>query len=281
MAILSEADLFIGNHGGLTHLAGGVGTPILCPWGASNPYAAYAYDAFSVALETAPECRHCAWTANVHPDCRQTSVYSGRTACTQAISVTQMREAADRLLPRLMRERVRLKGAKQQRRQAARDPRRLERFEVPQALDPFTNMRLFIGGTPGWGPEHRLDNYARLRKIVAFPDWLDPESAWDSLVDCFVSAFDKDSPWVLVLSAAPLSGPEAHQMLDAYLRLLERARSLPKIMLIFGSLNEFERQALIRDAEAYVPLKGAYHLADVTPARYVSDLEGLTRLAGA
>ena len=279
MAILSEADLFIGNHGGLTHLAGGLGTPILCPWGASNPYAAYAYDDISIALETTPECRHCAWAANVHADCRETSVFSGRTACTQTISVTQMREAADRLLSRVRAERDALRAAKRKRTLAARDPKTLERFETPDSLDPYTNMRLFIGGAPGWGREHRVDNYARLRKIVAFPDWLDSASAWDSLVTSYVSAFSGAEDWVLVLSAAPLAGPEAHKMLDAYLRLLERTAAFPKIMLIFGNVSDSDRRALIRSAAAYVPLKGPYHLEDVPSARYITDLTELSRLA--
>jgi ADP-heptose:LPS heptosyltransferase len=279
MALLSEADLFIGNHGGLTHLAGGVGTPILCPWGASNPYRAYAYDAMSEVIETAPDCRYCAWTSNVTQDCQATSVFRGRTACTQTISVSQMREAADRLIFRLRLERERLRSLRHKRRQVSKDPRRLLRFDRPETLDPYTNMRLFIGGTPGWGPEHRNDHYARLRKIVAFPDWHNPASAWDSLVSSYVSFFDADDPWVLILSAAPHTGPAVHELLDAYLRGLDLKRPSPKVMLIFGSIGETERRDLIQNAEAYVPLAGPYHLDGVESARYVTHCDELAALA--
>ena len=281
MALLSEADLFIGNHGGLTHLAGGVGTPILCPWGASNPYRAYAYDAISVAIETSLECRHCAWTANVRPDCQETGVFQGRTACTQLITVEQMRLAAEDLLPRLWEERGRLRQARLQRRLEARDPRTLATFEQPSTLNPFTNMRLFVGGVPGWGPEHRRDQYARLRKIVAFPDWHDPRSAWDSLVSTYVSNFSAEDPWVLVLSTAPLTGPMARDLLADYLRLLAPGGPLPKIMLIFGSLSDADRMDLIRQAEVYVALEGPYHLDGITPARYVTRLEEVLIQEGA
>lgn len=280
MALLSGTDLFIGNHGGLTHLAGGVGTPILCPWGASNPYAAYAYDPVSIALETEPACRHCAWTGAVTPACRETSVFAGRTACTQEITVAQMIEAADRLIPELMRNRERLRAAREERRREARDARRIEHFEPPQGLNPYDHMRLFLGGRPGWGAEHRKDHFARLRKIVAFPDWHNPTSAWESLISTYVSTFDADDAWVLVLSAAPLAGPEARNLLSDYVRLLERDASLPKIMLILGRLSETDRRDLIRQAEAYVPLEGPYHLEGES-GRYVTQLHELAALGRA
>lgn len=278
MALLSGADLFIGNHGGLTHLAGGVGTPILCPWGASNPYAAYAYDDVSKAVETEPACRHCAWTGNVTAECRETGVFSGRTACTQEISVARMIEAADQLLPELSRNRDHLRKARDERRRLARDPRSLERFDSPQGLNPYDHMRLFMGGQPGWGAEHRRDQYARLRKIVAFPDWHNPASAWDSLLSTYVSTFDANDAWVLMLSAAPLAGPEVRSLLADYVRLLGHDASLPKIMLILGSLSETDRRDLIQRADAYVPLDGPYHLEGVSGGT-VAGLDDLAALA--
>lgn len=280
MALLSAADVFIGNHGGLTHLAGGVGTPILAPWGASTPYAAYAYDSESVAVEATPECRHCGWTGNVRPECRATDVFLGRTPCTQEITVAQMREAADALFPQILADRKRLRKMREARRHAARDPQDLERFDRPDGLNPYANLRLFLGGEPGWGAQHRADDFARLHQIVAFPEWHNPESAWDSLVTAYVAAFNRESPWALTLSAAPLTGPEVNALLGDYLRLFERGASLPKIMLVLGSLGEQERRTLIQQADVYVPLAGPYHLEDVEPARYVTNLDALAELAG-
>ncbi len=260
MAILSEADLFIGNHGGLTHLAGGVGTPILCPWGASTPYAAYAYDPVSVAVETSPACRHCGWTGNVLAECRATNVFLGRTPCTQAISVAQMRQAADQLLPRLIQARDRLRENRIARRLQARDPQGGLRFERPASLNPYANLRLYLGGSPGWGSEHRRDDFRQLRQIVAFPDWNNPQCAWDSLIAAYVSAVDADSPWVLTLSAAPMAGPDVSRLVVDYLHLLERDGRFPKIMIVLGALSETERCDLMQQAEAYVPLEGPLHL---------------------
>ncbi len=279
MALLSSADLFIGNHGGLTHLAGGVGTPILAPWGASTPYWAYAYDADSMVVETSPDCRHCGWTGNVLPQCRATNVFMGRTPCTQEISVAQMVQAADLLLPRLIRDRDRLRQERESRRRAARDPRLLEPFERPDSLNPYANLRLYMGGTPGWGAENRIDGFARMRQIVAFPDWNSPASAWDGLIMAYVSAFDAESPWALTLSVAPLTGPEVTKLLTDYLKLLDRGDSLPKIMLILGSLSETERRDLIEQADAYVPLIGPYHLEGVATGRNVTRLDELGLLA--
>jgi ADP-heptose:LPS heptosyltransferase len=280
MALLSSADVFVGNHGGLTHLAGGVGTPILTPWGASTPYWAYAYDTNSVVVETSPSCRHCGWTGNVLPECRATSVFVGRTPCTQDISVAQMREAADQLISRLLHDKARFREERAARRHAARAPQRLERFEQSDALNPYANLRLFIGGETGWGGQHRRDDFARLRQIVAFPDWHNPESAWDSLVTAYISAFEAESPWVLTLSAAPLTGPEVNSLLTDYLRLFECGASLPKIMIILGSLSEQERRYLIQHADAYVPLEGPYHLDGVDQAAYVTQLSEITTLSG-
>lgn len=279
MALLSAADLFIGNHGGLTHLANALGTPILCPWGASTPYWAYAYDAISVAVESSPDCQHCGWTGNVRPECRETSVFAGRTPCTQEISVAQMRQAADLLLPRLIRERERLRDERENRRKAARDPRELDRFDQPDALNPFANLSLYMGGAPGWGNVHRKDDFAGLRQIVAFPDWHNPASAWDALVSTFINAFDAEAPWVLTLSAAPFTGPEINRLLTDYLLLHERHASLPKFRLILGALSEVDRRSLIQQADAYIPLEGPYHLEGVEGGRYVSLLDELVKLA--
>lgn len=278
MALLSVADCFIGNHGGLTHLAGAVGTPILCPWGASTPYAAYAYDDLSVAIETEPPCRHCGWTGTVLDACREAGIARGRTPCTQEISVLQMREAADRLLDQIGRKRSLLRQARETRRQQARDPQRLQHFERPEGLNPFANLRLYLGGRPGWGSEHRRDDFARLRSIVAFPDWSNPHSAWESVIASYVAAVDADAPWVLVLSAAPFAGPEVSGLVSDYLGLLERQALLPKIMLLLGHLSDSERRHLIRQADVYVPLEGPYHLEGVTPARYLTRLGAMAEV---
>ncbi|MNS37559.1 Glycosyltransferase family 9 (heptosyltransferase) [compost metagenome] len=278
MAVLSSADLFIGNHGGLTHLAGGVGTPILCPWGASTPYRAYAYDETSRGVETAPECRHCGWTGQVLPQCRATDVFQGRTPCTQAISVAQLRQAADQLLPFLHAQHTQLRQEREERRRCARDPQQLARYEQAQKLNPYANLRLFMGGRPGWGREAFIDSQRPLRQIVAFPDWHNPASAWEGLVATYVSEFDADDPYVLVLSAAPLTGPDVSQLLTDYIGLLGRHANFPKILLLLGNLSDADRRHLITQAEAYVPLEGPYHLKGVEPARYVTRFEAIAEL---
>ncbi|MNY18271.1 hypothetical protein D3C86_1516410 [compost metagenome] len=276
--MLSSADLFIGNHGGLTHLAGGVGTPILCPWGASTPYSAYAYDETSRGVETAPECRHCGWTGQVLPQCRATDVFQGRTPCTQAISVAQLRQAADQLLPFLHAQHTQLRQEREERRRCARDPQQLARYEQAQKLNPYANLRLFMGGRPGWGREAFIDSQRPLRQIVAFPDWHNPASAWEGLVATYVSEFDADDPYVLVLSAAPLTGPDVSQLLTDYIGLLGRHANFPKILLLLGNLSDADRRHLITQAEAYVPLEGPYHLKGVEPARYVTRFEAIAEL---
>lgn len=275
MALLSAADCFIGNHGGLTHLAGGVGTPILCPWGASTPYAAYAYDALSVAVESSPDCRHCGWTGDVLDTCREAGILDGRTPCTQAISVARMREAAESFFDRLRRDRDALRLAREARRREARDPQTLERFEPPASHDPYANLCLYLGGRPGWGSEHRRDDFARLHAIVAFPDWLNPRSAWESLLACYAETVNADEPRVLVLSAAPLTGPEVSDLLGEFLKSLELRQGLPKIALLLGNLGEAARRDLMRRAQAYVPLEGPYHLAGVEGVRYLARIEEL------
>lgn len=192
--------------------------------------------------------------------------------------MSQMRQAADQLLPKLIRDRERLRNERQSRRQAARDPRELGRFDQPDSLDPFANLSLYMGGTPGWGGEHRKNDYARLRQIVAFPDWYNPASAWDSLVTAYLTAFEAESPWVLTLSAAPLTGPEVNRLLRDYLLLHDPGASLPKFRLILGSLSDVDRRSLIQQADAYVPLEGPYHLDGVEGGRYVTQLDALATL---
>lgn len=278
MAVLSSADLFVGNHGGLTHLAGGVGTPILAPWGASTPYRAYAYDETSMGVETAPDCRYCGWTGQVLQQCRGTDIFQGRTPCTQAISVAQMRRAAEQFFPVIRAQRKQLRSVREERWRQARDPRKLGRYEQAQNLNPYANLRLFMGGRPGWGREAFTESHSPLRKIVAFPDWYNPASAWESLVATYVSEFDADDPWVLVLSVAPLTGPEVSQLLSDYVGLLGHQADLPKFLLLLGNLTEMDRRDLIQQAEVYIPLEGPYHISDVESARYLTHVQSLVEL---
>ncbi|HEY9900162.1 MAG TPA: glycosyltransferase family 9 protein [Pantanalinema sp.] len=250
MAVLSLADLFVGNHGGLTHLSGALGTPILSPWGASHPYAAYAYDADSIAVEVSPACRNCGWSGNVLSECRAANLQKGRTPCTQAISVERMIAEADALVPRLRARRTALREAKALMREAARDPRGLSRFETDHAITPFTHQHLYLGGEPGWGREHREDNFARLRTRVAFPDWLGPLATWKQEVAAFVADHEATAPWALTLTAHPLTGPEVSQVLDDFIRReLKPGKVVPKIKVILGSISPEERESLIRHAD--------------------------------
>jgi len=264
MAVLSLADLFIGNHGGLTHMAGGIGTPILSPWGASTPYPAYVYDDLSVAIETAPLCRHCTWTGERIPECLKASFMFGRSPCTQAISVDQMIEAADRLIPRLQQERARLREAKAARRLRAQEPRLLECFEIEATVSPYSRQYLTFGGAPGWGNEHSLDNLSRLETIVAFPDWLGPKAVWRDLLAAYIAQVEATDDRALLLSAFPLTGPEVKEVLETFISHLKPTHPVPKIAIILGHLEEAARLQLIERASAYVPLESGYHVpADV------------------
>lgn len=259
MAVLSAADLFIGNHGGLTHLAGGVGTPALTPWGATHPYAAYAYDTVSVAVETTPPCRHCNWTGGVLPACKAADPQTGRTSCTQEISVDQMIKAADGLITRLGEMKQALRRARYARRTTARKPESLSLFEhqVQQKAD-FSHPAITIGGTAGWNWEHVKDNYARLNKIVAFPDWEGHPSEWKSLMTAFIGQFDADSPWLLQLSAYPLTGPEVMDTIKQFLlEELRPSKSVPKMLIYQGHLTAPERQWLLEQAANRVELAGS------------------------
>lgn len=260
MAVLSLADLFIGNHGGLTHLAGGVGTPILCPWGASAPYASYAYDEWSVAIETAPACRHCIWTGVLAPGCRSLDPLTGRSACTQEITVDRMRRAADALVPALIRDRERLRARRAALREVARDPRGLAQFEHHHRVSPDSNMHLYLGAPEGWGGVHSPEGFRRLKQVVAFPDWLDPACRWDRLIATYLEVASPEDPWVLVLTAGLLTGPEVRVMLVDYLTHLRPARPLPKIMVVTGALGFEERCWLVERGHAYVELGGVFEL---------------------
>lgn len=260
MAVLSLADLFVGNHGGLTHLAGALGTPILSPWGASHPFTAYAYDVASVAVETTPACRNCGWSGDVLNECRSADLQRGRTPCTQAISVERMIAEADALVPRLQARRAALRDAKARRREAARDPRSLARFETDHAITPFTHQHLYLGGEPGWGRAHREDNFAHLRTRVIFPDWLGPAAAWKQEIAAFISAHEAGDPWALTLTAHPLTGPEVAQILGNFIQYeLRPGKAVPKIKVILGSLSPEERESLARradEAQKLSPLDG-------------------------
>lgn len=249
MAVLSLVDLFVGNHGGLTHIAGAVGTPVLAPWGASHPYAAYAYDAISVGVESGPACRHCGWHGAILPDCLAADLQAGRVPCTQAIAVSDMQRAADALLPRLRAERDRLRHARRERQAAARDPLTLGRFDRKTEVTPFSHQHLYLGGPPGWGRDHRSDNFARLAQVVAFPDWFNRPAEWKRKVDAFIEAHEATSPWVLTLTAHPLTGPEVWAVMDDYL-LRERppGKAIPKIRIILGALSPDERHYLAERA---------------------------------
>ncbi len=250
LALLFQVDLFIGNHGGQTHLAGAIGTPALCPWGASAPYPAYAYDAISVAIQTTPACRNCSFTGSLLPECRTADRRTGRVPCTQAISVDDMARAADELLPRLVALRGHITAQKQHRLEQARDPISLTRFETRSEVTPFSHQHLFLGGIPGWGAEHRRDNFARLKKIVAFPDWNDTET-WQPLIADFVAQHRADSAETLVLSAFPLTGPEVARTVGGFAQAQRRAQP-PKILVILGPISEEERADLKRRAAILV-----------------------------
>lgn len=273
MAVLSLCDLFIGNHGGLTHLAGGVGTPILSPWGASTPYAAYAYDPLSIALETAPACRHCNWTLERLESCLNGHFMFDRAPCTQAISVEQMMEAADHLIPTLLQEQTRLKEAKQVRRLRARIPETLDRFDRDEEVSPDTRQYLILGGVSGWGAHHSRDNFARLSRVVAFPNWSRPD-AWQPLVADYVRHFQATDQTVLMLSAYPLTGPEVKEVLETYLYQVLKPAEAPRIAIILGALDMEDRCHLIDRAKGYVPLKSDYHVPQDTHPTATPHLEG-------
>lgn len=251
MAVLSLCDLFVGNHGGLTHIAGAIGTPILAPWGASHPFSAYAYDPISVGVESEPACRYCGWHGEVLPECLAADLQTGRVPCTQVISVAAMQAAADALMPRLRAERDRLRSAKRERQLAARDPLGLSRFDRKTEVTPFSHQHLYLGGVPGWGREHRADNFARLQQIVVFPDWFNRPAEWKREVDAFIEAHEPADPWVLTLTAHPLTGPEVWAVMDEYL-LRERrfGKPIPKIRIVLGSLSPEERRYLQESAAA-------------------------------
>lgn len=258
MAVLSLADLFVGNHGGLSHLAGALGTPILSPWGASHPYEAYAYDALSVAVQTAPACRNCGWTGLMLRECQDADLQRGRVPCTQAISVAAMAEACDRMVSTIQGVRLDLQARKAERRARAKDPLGLARFDRKHEVSPFTHQHLYLGGESGWGSAHRLDNFAQLRQIVAFPDWLGHPQAWQQLVSGFIADHDSSSPWVLTLGAHPLTGPEAWEVLEAFiLQELKPQKTVPKIMVVLGTLSPEERADLAKRAERFVSLRPA------------------------
>lgn len=256
MAVLSLADLFIGNHGGLTHLAGGVGTPILSPWGASHPYRAFAYDDLSVAVETDPECRHCRWIGGGPAECWDMASLQGRSPCTQEISVPRMREAAETLLSELRARRDALRRMKAQRRLRARDPLELAHFDHRVAVTPFTHSHFHLGGpSDGWAFRDHGDNYAAYRKIVAFPDWLDPACPWEELLATYVTALHPESNWILQLSTHPLSGAEATELVTRYLN--EGMRWLggtPRLLFVGGRLGQLERAFMVERADAYVAM---------------------------
>lgn len=251
MAVLALSDLFIGNHGGLTHIAGAVGTPILSPWGASHPYGAYAYDGVSVAVETPVECRHCHWREKALAECVAAHPLTGRTPCTQAISVEAMVEAFEALLPRLRAGRQALKAAKAARMARACDPRALARFDRQEAFQADALIQLYVGGAPaGWGPEHRVDDFAKLKKVVAFPAWGDPASQWKQLLINMAGSFTAESPWLLVFGAHPLTGNEVLGLLERFLTTEWRPqRPLPKILVLAGTFAPEARQSLLASAE--------------------------------
>ena len=256
MAILSMADLFLGNNGGLTHLAGGVGTPCLVPWGASQPYEAYCYEEVSVALVTDPICQNCGWNGEVLPGCLEVDVHSGRTPCMTDIDVEAMREAADELVAYIRTHRPELRGERLSRRARARDTRQLHRFDRPRGIQTFTHLHLHVGGRGNWHEEHRLDQFSRLQRIVAFPDWSD-EEGWRSLLDGYLTLASPDSDWLLELTAHPLPAPEIQRLIDRHLARHGRA-NVPKILVYIGALSESERRDLVEGSRFYVPLGSTY-----------------------
>lgn len=253
MAILSCADLFVGNNGGLTHLAGGVGTPILVPWGANSPYEAYAYDEISVALGTAPPCQNCGWTGVFLQGCMDVDPHLGRTPCTQDITVTDMQEAADELIPLLRAERVRLRDGRSSRMSRARDPLSLSRVDQAHDVAPYAHLVLAMGGEANWVQAHRRDNFSRLRKIVAFPDWLAGADEWKRLVATYLERYEAPSEWTLVLSASPLTGPQVREELERFIYgELRPIRPLPKILVYLGNLTVAEREILANQSAARI-----------------------------
>lgn len=254
-AVLSLADLFIGNHGGLTHLAGAVGTPILSPWGASFPYDRYAYDQLSLAVEPDVPCKNCAWTGAVLPQCQALS-FHGKPPCTDMISLDEMIRAAETLIARVRGHRAELRRAKAARSAAACDPEWLIRFEWSSQVTLCSHYHITLGGSPGWVADHQADLFLRLQKIVAFPDWGSSDD-WKQLVGDYVTAFEANDDWALQLSTDPLSGDEARQrILDFLIHELRPAKTVPKLILIPGGLSLAERLWLRDSAAAYVATDG-------------------------
>lgn len=253
MALLASADLFVGNNGGLTHLAGGVGTPILVPWGANSPYEAYAYDEISVALGTAPPCQNCGWTGTFLPECLEVDPHRGRTPCTQDIAVADMQAAADELVPLLRAERPTLRERRRERMSRSRDPLALARFDKAQGVAPYAHLVLGMGGEANWVQAHRRDNFARLRKLVAFPDWSAEGGDWKRLVASYLERYEAVSDWALVLLAYPLTGPQVQAELERFIYAeLRPSKPLAKILVYLGNLTPTEREILARQAEARI-----------------------------
>ena len=249
LAILSLCDLFVGNHGGLSHMAGGVGTPILSPWGSSHPYRAYAYDEESRALETELPCQNCRWSGAALPQCVSGDQYA-RTPCTQGISVEQMRVAADAMIAELTPKLGALRERKEALRRAARDPRSLERFEHRDVITQYTHDHLIVGGLPpGWAGEHSADNFARLDKIVAFTDLRPGAPAWQSVVRNYIAHARADSAWVLILAVAAMTATEARSVIQDFINLeLRPAHPIPKLLAITGPMSAAQRQELCQRA---------------------------------
>lgn len=279
MAVLSLVDLFVGNHGGLTHLAGGVGTPILSPWGGSHPFLPYAYDELSVAVEVELPCRHCRWLGGGLPQCWVQDLES-RVPCTQLISVERMIAEADALIPRIRERRTRLKAEKAARLQAARDPLALERFEVPSRVTVHTHSHCFFGGSAtSPGEEHWTWRHDSFPSLVAFPDWFGAPDEWRSLLAAYVKHVGPNDPWVLMLSAHPLSGAEIQGCLEAYFQdELRLARPLPKIGIVLGPLTLEERQSLLEQAKGYFPLGGGPYRLPVEALPTGTRLLGIEQL---
>ncbi len=249
MAILSLCDLFVGNHGGLTHMAGGVGTPILSPWGSSHPYGAYAYDEESRVIETELPCRNCRWTGVALPQC-VSGDQQARTPCTQRISVEQMMAAADAMIADLTPQPEILRERKDALRRTARDPRSLDRFEHRDVVTPYTHDHLMVGGSPSdWAAEHSGDNFARLDKIVAFTDLRPGSPTWQNVVRNFVAHARADSAWVLILAVEAMTATEARHVIQDFINLeLRPPHPIPKLLAITGPMNDAERQDLCQRA---------------------------------
>lgn len=252
MAVLHVADLFIGNHGGLTHVAGALGTPILSPWGASHPADRFAYDDWSVAIEPDLPCRHCRWTGQIPGACWVDSI-DARTPCTQVISVEQMKAAADALLERLRPERSRLRAGKKARLSLARDPQTLDRYDLGAEVSADTHAFVPFGG--GWAAEHRPTGYQRLSWVTVFPDWLALYPLWHDLLATYARGFTCQDRTLLVLPTYPLNAVEAANLLVSEAqRLGLDDETLPPIVLVLGHLSTAEREALVASSAAFVPL---------------------------